>query len=88
MRFVNISWYHTWRLWKEIEWVSQIFYMWCLQTETFPKKNQRVEKDAVRFGVKMTVEFEFDYEMFSTIHIEHVVLHVKFGTFYLLYITN
>jgi hypothetical protein len=36
----------------------------------------------------MTVEFEFDYEMFSTIHIEHVVLHVKFGTFYLLYITN
>nr|TKV99510.1 hypothetical protein SEVIR_8G049133v2 [Setaria viridis] len=29
----------------------------CLQTEVFPKKNSNVEKDCIRFGVKMTVEF-------------------------------
>ena len=45
--------------------------------KTSPKKNQRVEKDGVRFGVKVTVEFEFDFESFSTLHIQHVVLHVK-----------
>jgi hypothetical protein len=35
------------------------------------------EKDAVRFGVKVTVKFEFDFESFSTLHIQHVVSHVK-----------
>ena len=45
--------------------------------ETSPEKIQRFEKDAVRFGVKATVEFEFDFESFSTLHIQHVVLHIK-----------
>jgi len=45
--------------------------------ETSPEKIRRFEKDAVRFGVKVTVEFEFDFESFSTLHIRHVVLHIK-----------
>ena len=45
--------------------------------KTSPKKNERVEKDGVMFGVKVTVEFEFDFESFSTLHIEHVALYVK-----------
>ena len=45
--------------------------------ETSPEKIRRFEKDAVRFGVKVTVEFEFDFESFSTLHIQHVVLHIK-----------
>jgi len=45
--------------------------------ETSPEKIRRFEKDAVRFGVKVTVEFEFDFESFSTLHIQHLVLHIK-----------
>jgi len=45
--------------------------------ETSPEKIRRFEKDAVRFGVKVTVEFEFDFKSFSTLHIQHVVLHIK-----------
>ena len=45
--------------------------------ETSPEKIRRFEKDAVRFGVKVTVEFEFDFEIFSTLHIQYVVLHIK-----------
>ena len=45
--------------------------------ETSPEKIRRFEKDAVRFGVKVTVEFEFDFESFSTLHIQHVVLYIK-----------
>ena len=45
--------------------------------ETSPEKIQRFEKDAVRFGVKVTVEFEIDFESFSTLHIQYVVLHIK-----------
>ena len=54
-----------------------IFHIQCLQMETSPEKIRRFEKDAVRFGVKVTVEFEFDFESFSTLHIQHVVLHIK-----------
>ena len=31
------------------------------------KKNQRVEKDVVRFGVRVTIEFGFDFEGHSLI---------------------
>ena len=33
--------------------------------ETSPKKNQRVEKDAVRFGVEVTIKFGFDFKNFG-----------------------
>ena len=51
--------------------------------ETSLEKTRRFEKDAVKFGVKVTVEFEFDFESFSTLHIQHVVLHVKLDFLYL-----
>ena len=49
------------------------------KTRRFEKdeKTRRFEKDAVKFGVKVMVEFEFDFESFSTLHIQYVVLHVK-----------
>ena len=33
----------------KLEWVSQFCRIRCLQMETSTKKNQRVEKDAIRF---------------------------------------
>ena len=53
--------------------------------ETSLEKTRRFEKDAVKFGVKVTVEFEFDFESFSTLHIQHVVLHVKIWNFFYLF---
>ena len=50
--------------------------------ETSLEKTRRFEKDAVKFGVKVTVEFEFDFESFSTLYIQHVVLHVKIWNFF------
>ena len=41
-----------------------IFHVRCLQTEASPKKNRSVEKDLVRFGVKVTVELGFDFKTF------------------------
>ena len=35
-----------------------------LQTEASPKKNQGVEKDLVKFGVKVTIELRFDFKSF------------------------
>ena len=32
--------------------------------KTSAKKNQRVEKDAVRFEVEVTIKFEFDFKIF------------------------
>jgi hypothetical protein len=42
-----------------------IHHVHCLQTEGSLLKNLIVEKDLVRFGVTMVVEFEFDLETFS-----------------------
>jgi hypothetical protein len=47
------------------------------QTQTSPKKVHRVEKNVVRFGVNVTVKFEFEFESFSTLDIQCIVLHVK-----------
>jgi hypothetical protein len=49
----------------------------CSETETSLKKFHIVEKDAVRFRVKLMVEFEFVFESFSILYIQHVVLHIK-----------
>ena len=35
---------------------SSIYHVRCLQTEVSQKKNRSVEKDSVRFGVKVTIE--------------------------------
>jgi hypothetical protein len=50
--------------------------------ETSAKKNQRVDKDAVRFGVKVKNEFEFDFKIFSIANIQFKLFHVNFWLFF------
>ena len=50
----------------------------CLQTEASQKKISNVEKDCIRFGVKMTVEFWFDYKTFCIVNREYILFHVNF----------
>ena len=41
------------------------FYMYdCLQNEASPKKNRTIEKNLIRFGVKVTIELGFDFKTF------------------------
>ena len=42
------------------------------------KKNRSVEKDSVRFGVKVTVELGFGFKTFAIGNREHRLFHVKF----------
>ena len=50
--------------------------------ETFAKKNQRIEKDTVRFGVKVMIEFGFDFEFFPIASRQFKLFHVKFWLFF------
>ena len=52
-----------------------------LQTEACPKKNRSVEKDLVRFGVKVTVELGFDFKTFCIGNRQHRSVHVNFWEF-------
>ena len=49
--------------------------------KTSANKNQRVEKDTVRFGVKVTIEFWFDFEFFSIGNRQFKLFHVKIWLF-------
>ena len=51
----------------------------CLQIEIFAKKNQKVEKNVVRFGVRVTIEFGFDFKIFSIANGQYKLLHINFG---------
>ena len=46
--------------------------------ETSAKKNKRVEKDAVRFGVEVTIKFEFDFKIFFYSQETYILFRVKF----------
>ena len=59
-----------------------IYHVRRLQTEASPKKNRSVEKDPVRFGVKVTVELEFDFKTFCIGNKQHRLVHVKFWEFF------
>ena len=48
-----------------------ICHVRCLQTEASQKKNRSVEKDSVRFGVKVTVELGFGFKTFCIGNKEH-----------------
>ena len=76
MRFVKISWYHLWRLRSKLNRFCTIYHVWCLQTEVSQKKNYSVEKDSVRFGVKVTIELRFDFKTFCIGNREHRLIHV------------
>ena len=41
---------------KKLRMFRTICHVRCLQTEISQKKNHSVEKDSVRFGVKVTIE--------------------------------
>ena len=49
-----------------------------LTMETSAKKNQRVEKDAVRFEVEATIKFVFDFKKFSIANRQYKSFRVKF----------
>ena len=53
-----------------------------LQTEASPKKNRSVEKDLVRFAVKVTVELRFDFKSFCIGNRQHKLVQVKFWEFF------
>ena len=55
-----------------------IYHVRPLQTEASPKKNRSVEKDPVRFGVKVTVELGFGFKTFYIDNREHRLFHMKF----------
>ena len=48
----------------------------CVQTEASQEKNRSVEKDLVRFGVKVTVKLGFDFKNFCIGNREHRLIHV------------
>ena len=48
------------------------------KVEASPKKNRSVEKDPVRFGVKVMVELGFDFKTFCMGNRQHRLVHVKF----------
>ena len=45
--------------------------------EISTEKNQIVKKDAVRFGVKVTIKFEFDFKIFSIANKQYKLFCVK-----------
>ena len=53
-----------------------ICHVRCLQTEVSQKKNRSVEKDSVRFGIKVMVELGFDFKTFCIGNKEHSLIHV------------
>jgi hypothetical protein len=52
---------------KELSEFRIFIHVQWLQMEISPKKFHRIEKDMVRFVVKMTIKFEFDFKSFSTL---------------------
>ena len=53
-----------------------IYHVRCLQTEVSQKKNRSVEKDSVRFGVKVMIELGFDFKTFCIGTRGHRLIHV------------
>ena len=48
----------------------------CSQTKVSHEKNGNVEKDSVRFEVKVTIELGFDFKTFYIGNREHILIHV------------
>ena len=49
---------------KKMRRFRKICHVRCLQTEVSQKKNHSIEKDSVRFGVKVMIELGFDFKTF------------------------
>ena len=63
---------------KKLRRFGIICHVRCLQTEVSQKNNRSVEKDSVRFGVKVTIELGFDFKTFCIGNREHRLIHVQF----------
>ena len=50
---------------KQLRRFRTICHVRCLQTEVSQKKNRSIEKDSVRFGVKVTVELGSNFKTFA-----------------------
>ena len=61
---------------KQLRRFRTICHVWCLQTKVSQKKNLSVEKDLVKFGVKVTIELGFDIKTFCIGNREHRLIHV------------
>ena len=61
---------------KKLRRFRTIYHVRCLQAEVSPKKNRSVEKDSIRFGVKVTIELRFDFKTFCIGNREHRLIHV------------
>ena len=59
----------------------KISHVRCLQTEVSQKKNRSVEKDSVRFGVKVRIELGVDITTFCIANREHRLPMCNFGKF-------
>jgi hypothetical protein len=57
--------------------VCTFYHAWCLETQTSLYKFYRVIKEANRFVGKVMFRLEFEFKTFSTLHIQHLALHVK-----------
>ena len=63
---------------KKLRRFHTIYHVRYLQTEVSQKKNRSVEKDLVRFGVKVMIELGFDFKTFCISNREHRLIHVLF----------
>ena len=61
---------------KKLRRFQTICHVRCLQTKVSQKKNRSVEKNSVRFGVKITVELGFDFRTFYIGNREHRLIPV------------
>ena len=55
---------------------KQIYHVWYLQIKVSQKKNRSVEKDSVRFGVKVTIKLRFDFKTFCIGNREQRLIHL------------
>ena len=63
---------------KKLRRFRTICHVRCLQTEASQKKNPGVEKESVRFGVKVTVKLGFGFKTFCIGNKERRLFHMKF----------
>ena len=61
---------------KKLRMFHTIYHIRCLQTEASQKKNHSVEKESIRFEIKVTVELGFDFKTFCIGNREHRLIHV------------
>ena len=61
---------------KKLRRFHTICHVRCLQTKVSHKKNRSVEKDSVRFGVKVTIELGFDFKTICIGNREHRLIRV------------